>query len=218
MRIPAGSRSVELIEADDMVVTAYRREGEFETVALAAWEALSGPGRLMVDVGAYTGIYAITAALAGSQVIAFEAMRLNYGRMVRNAKLNGVLIDHRRVALGDREGTAEMRFNPAVKLTSGASMVSDRHPGRCMAPMARLDDALDPTQWPVAIKIDVEGAEEQVLRGAAGVIRACRPAILIECLSESALAFVGTFLGHAYRRDRMDMRNWLYRAPECSSG
>lgn len=197
-----------------MVVAAYRREGTFETAALTAWAGLSGPGRLMVDIGAYTGVYAITAALRGAQAIAFEPMGLNFGRMVRNARLNRVLVDYRRMALGDSEGTVEIAFNPGVKLTSGASMVSARQNGRCMAPLSRLDAQLSTEQAPAAIKIDVEGAEEQVLRGAAGVIRACRPAILIECLTDSALAFVDAFLGPHYRRERMDGRNWLYRVPE----
>lgn len=213
MKVPAGSRSVDLIAADDMVVAAYRREGAFETASLAAWERLAGPGRLMVDVGAYTGVYAITAALAGAQVIAFEGMGLNYGRMVRNAKLNGVLIDYRRMALGDTEGVAELRFNPNLKLTSEASMVMDGQPGRCLTPLSRLDMQLRPDQRPVAIKIDVEGAEEQVLRGAGNVIRACKPVVLIECLSGSAKAFVDTFLGHNYRAEALDGRNWLYRVP-----
>jgi FkbM family methyltransferase len=43
-----------------------------------------------------------------------------------------------------------------------------------------LDDVLDPDLRPVLIKIDVEGAEQQVIEGALGTLRTHRPALIFE--------------------------------------
>lgn len=47
-------------------------------------------------------------------------------------------------------------------------------------PLVRLDDALDPDLRPVLIKIDVEGAEQQVIEGALATLRRCHPTLIFE--------------------------------------
>jgi FkbM family methyltransferase len=46
--------------------------------------------------------------------------------------------------------------------------------------MVRLDDVLPPGYDLRLIKIDVEGAELEVLRGAIGIVERCRPYIIFE--------------------------------------
>ena len=47
-------------------------------------------------------------------------------------------------------------------------------------PLVRLDDTLDPDLRPVLVKIDVEGAEQQVIEGALDTLRRCRPTLIFE--------------------------------------
>ena len=46
--------------------------------------------------------------------------------------------------------------------------------------LVRLDDVLHPDAHPVLIKIDVEGAEQQVIEGALETLRRCHPTLIFE--------------------------------------
>ncbi|SRR6266540_181227 len=86
------------------------------------------------------------------------------------------------VALWNRKGTA-----PFVHVLSEPALSSLRVDKaqrgtleQLTVPTDRLDD-LVPDDWPVAlIKIDVEGAERQVLEGAAATIDRCQPVLYFE--------------------------------------
>lgn len=91
-------------------------------------------------------------------------------------------VDVRQLALSETAGTAEF-FIPAQ--SSGlSSLHRDTVPGaanKIEVPLARLDD-LVPEGQPVGfIKIDVEGYELAVFRGARRLLRSQRPMLLFEC-------------------------------------
>jgi hypothetical protein len=60
-----------------------------------------------------------------------------------------------------------------------------------------LDDVLDPDYRPAVIKIDVEGAEQQVLEGALGTLRRHKPIVIFEHGLGSANAY-GTHPADVY--------------------
>jgi len=70
-----------------------------------------------------------------------------------------------------------------------------------------LDEVLDPGYRPAVIKIDVEGAEQQVLEGSLGTLRRHRPIVIFEHGSGSAETY-GTSPADIYRllHDEADMR------------
>jgi FkbM family methyltransferase len=143
---------------------------------------LAGRGRTFVDVGSHIGFYTMGLAPGFDKVVAFEPSRFQYGWLTRNRALNDyahVLCEH--VALGDKRGEATLNvlsyeggLNSLSPEVAAAYNIIDHY----TVPVEMLDDRgmgdVD------LLKIDVEGFEIPVLRGARKTIDASRPVILIE--------------------------------------
>ena len=149
-----------------------------------AWaESLLAPGEVFVDVGAHVGTWAIYFALRGHPTYAFEA-HPEIARMLRaGAALCNVDISVGEYALSDQEGKAVWR-NPAHNSFSGGggSIVCDYH-GDTRGHTQVTTSTLDSVEWGervALLKIDVEGAELEVLRGGFRFLREHRPRILLE--------------------------------------
>jgi FkbM family methyltransferase len=94
-------------------------------------------------------------------------------------------VDVRNVALSDEDG--ETNFVHVVAAPEFSGMRQRAYPGyedsprrTLTVPMHRLDDALPAEFHPSLIKIDVEGAEMLVLRGAIETLRTHRPTVIFE--------------------------------------
>lgn len=133
-----------------------------------------------VDVGANIGDYSRVAALCFRRVDAFEPIP------ELAAKLRRELPAHVRVhqiALSSAEGEAVLRIprQGGAEVTGLASLnaaVQAADMREIRVRTATLDSlALDRAD---AVKIDVEGFEEAVLEGAAGLLATHRPALIIE--------------------------------------
>ena len=145
---------------------------------------LIAPASRVVDVGANIGIYALpwAAANAGVTVHCFEPNPAVRARLERNVALNrlGARIRLHSEALSDRAGTATLHGSDDL-----SSLNEGVHSGRQAAPvevpLARLDDVLG-GEGPLVslVKIDVQGHELEVLRGAEAVISRNRPAMILE--------------------------------------
>jgi FkbM family methyltransferase len=121
------------------------------------------PNDLFCDVGANVGSYSILAGAAvGASVVAFEPGE-GFEWLVRNFALNH--LEHaqaRREAVGAKSGT--------VSFTCGLDTVNRiDHNGAVTVPLTTLDAACA-DQAPSLIKIDVEGLEADVLRGATRIL------------------------------------------------
>jgi FkbM family methyltransferase len=129
-------------------------------------------GDLFADVGANIGSYTILASgVIGCRTVAFEPDPATAAALERNISLNKIAerVELRIAAVGHREG--EVRFSVGLDtqnhVVSGADAI-----GRSV-PMQSLDRALFGNgRVPILIKIDVEGHEAEVLRGARTVLGA----------------------------------------------
>jgi FkbM family methyltransferase len=92
---------------------------------------------------------------------------------------------------GPSEGWSGLLFRP---LPSGEQADVEH----ILVRLEVLDDVLDPDYVPALIKIDVEGAEQQVLEGAMKTLRRHRPIVIFEHGLGSANAF-GTEPADIYR-------------------
>ncbi len=135
------------------------------------------PGDAMWDVGANIGWFSLLAARAvgpSGEVTAFEPALRNAAQITLNAARNGVSVTVVGAAVSDRSGWG--RFDDLSSLTGRLSAA-----GGAIVPMVTLDEWASGHGAPAVVKIDVEGAELDVLRGAGTVLAAARPVILCEC-------------------------------------
>ena len=168
-----------------------------------------------IDVGANIGIYSILMARSAPRgsVIGFEPVPLNRDLLAVNARLNGIHnLEVQPYAVCDRVGLTEF----TVSADGGYSSIQDT--GRKAAreritvPMITLDEVFaTPRRATNVIKIDVEGAELLVLRGASRILSDpdLRPRAILAELSasnqrvygsspEELVAFLKTFGYDAY--------------------
>ena len=143
--------------------------------------------RTMIDVGAHIGLWSFNFAHWFKKIEAFEpveAHRECFNKNVLDAlakdgtKTEGV--DLRPYALGDHEAMVAISVNPT---SSGDSWVK----GKGTVPMKTLDSfAFTEVDF---IKVDCEGYEEFVLRGAVETIKQWKPFIVVEQKRDMANKF-----------------------------
>ncbi len=211
MIIQVGDVSVDLIEDGDRICLGLRAGKKWEPESRAVWSTLCAKGGTALDIGAYTGVYAIAAAKLGCASFAFECLPGNADRLQRNAVANDAHVALVRSAVSDFNGRTSFSFNPKVPFTSGGSLLGNKHPA--ISVNVCTIDSMDFDNV-TAMKIDVEHNEPAVLRGAAKTIARCKPAIILEVLDDKGRAGVRAALpGYKVARE-LDTRNWLMM-PEC---
>lgn len=138
-------------------------------------------GASCIDVGAHEGsVLADMVRLAPhSRHLAFEPLP----HLASELRVKFPTVDVREIALSDASGQARFTF---VRTNPGYSGFRQRtYPGveeveELEVVTATLDECIPPDLSPAVIKIDVEGAEAEVLRGAAGTLSAHRPLVFLE--------------------------------------
>lgn len=126
------------------------------------------PNELFVDVGANLGHFSLLAAgPARAEVIAIEPIPSTYRKLERNVKLNK--LDERirclNIGLGEREGN--LRFLKDRTVMNRVALEGEE--GTIEIAVYSLDQILKGKD-PVFLKIDVEGFEYPVLKGAHQVL------------------------------------------------
>ena len=214
----------------------YRGEPELRLIRF-----LASRDRISVDVGANRGTYTLPLSWYSREVVAFEPhpyMHFLLGKSgLRNTTIHPC-------ALGDRNGRVELQVpleanSERPNLATIAPARSDCESKRYTVALRTLD-SFELTDVGF-IKIDVEGAELNVLRGALETIRASRPVVLCEILDlrqgepDKALEKIAflTDLGHIalcivdgsmrafdslHESERRLCRNFVFLPSRCPPG
>lgn len=137
-----------------------------------------GDGEVVVDVGAAIGSYTLPALAAGARVLALCPQADHRKLLVENLGRNSGFAERCTVLdVGAHESWGWMKLNGSRDRYERA--LTWPGPGDpetfLVGPIDGL--RLERVDW---IKIDVEGHEEAVLRGAEDTIRRCRPKLLVE--------------------------------------
>ena len=200
--LDAGVRLV--VDLSDHAIGLNIIRGRFERNELEFAKSVVRPGHHTLDCGAHIGLFAVHLAAwvgPGGSVHAFEPFEANADcleQSIRENRFEG-RVKLERAALGEHCGTGELVFAPHSPNTGGAFI---HRPGVLLPPfhqtrpvrMLSLDEY--PLARPVSfMKIDVEGAEPLVMRGAERLLRNDRPVILSELHAYQLQAVAGVEAG-----------------------
>lgn len=150
-------------------------------------EQLLDDGGVFWDIGAHVGYFSLVAATAlknRGQVVAFEPGSVAYARLAENIALNPYTnVKLYNLAVSNRDGEAVL-YLAGETADSSASLYGHGHQQarREVCRTVSLDRFLreEGLHRPDLVKIDVEGAELAVLQGAAQMIAASPPLLLVE--------------------------------------
>lgn len=139
------------------------------------------PNSNALDVGCHEGavLAAVVRLAPAGRHIAWEPLPELWARTAARF----AAVDVRCAALSDRSG--ERDFVHVTTLPGWSGFRARPYPGRqrtetIRVPTERLDDALPDGYVPAFVKIDVEGAELEVLRGGIETIARHRPVVVFE--------------------------------------
>jgi FkbM family methyltransferase len=168
----SGGFWLDLKPANDSLERRIYLDRGYEPATLRLFDRVLRPGDLMIDVGANIGVMTLHAAMRVGRtgmVLAMEPHPLHFHRLIQNVELNRLTqVTALNVALGE---TPERRMIFDLPQENGGSASLLAEGGSRIAAGAvdvrRLDDIVARIdRRPRLIKIDVEGFEPQVLRGA----------------------------------------------------
>lgn len=167
----------------------------WEVVELDSYRAFAQmvrPGDMVFDIGAHIGTYSIIASrLAGpsGRVVAYEPHDFTRGYLERHLDWNGARANTevRALCCAERPGSADFYFKPGeAEGMNGLVPVAGFE--RRTVEVTTVDLEAERLRLaPAVIKIDVEGAELDVLKGAEGVLRKNGPKLSLS-LHPQALA------------------------------
>jgi FkbM family methyltransferase len=185
-RLPDGG--VVVLGFDEWIGRHYLLHGSaFDPAELEFLRDALAPGATAIDVGANVGVYTVTAALRvgpGGRVIAVEADEEYVPRLRENLTRNGLAnVEIVAAAAGAADGEVELMIAADRAFSSIKPLVAYRGAGATRrVPQRRLDTIWADAGQPNVrfAKIDVEGAEVEVLTGAQRLLERCRPALVVE--------------------------------------
>ena len=214
---------------DDGVALRWLWNGCYEPMSLGLWALLAHRSDVIFDIGAHTGVYTLAAAAAnpGAKVISCEPYDLNYARLLVNLRANGFTTDTAySIAISDRD--ADVPFTVSTNawyLSTGGSVGARADAIARHVPAMRLDTICQRNRVKISlIKIDTEGHELAVVRGAQEVLRESGPDILMESVFNEATGELECLLqsnGYSYYLvddDKLELRPVNTLAPVASAG
>jgi FkbM family methyltransferase len=188
-------RGVQLtVPAKDIIIAPGLVGGFYEKIELDVFEGLAAVSKTIVDVGANIGLYCCVAADRApvtSRIVAFEPVPENLRYLRQNLQENEQmeLVTIEEQAVGQASGNIQLyllegstcKHSPSAKnaLDSTTSIT---------VPVVSLDDYLEQKlrDRPIELlKVDVEGYEGAVLRGAHRALHEDRPTLFIEFVPDN---------------------------------
>ncbi|MEH3145248.1 MAG: FkbM family methyltransferase [Methylobacterium frigidaeris] len=199
-----------LTNNDDAVAQQYLWYGRngYGPASVREWVRCARTARVVFDVGAHTGLFSLLACGANpdlAEVVAFEPLPRAHARILENLIVNGLVarVTAERAAVADSTGERTLHVPgddyqivlTASYLSQGDAELMHRRE-RCDA--VTLDDYIARTGLqPDLVKLRMEGAEPDGLKGATRLLASRRATFLIESRAEHRRALLDRLAGYA---------------------
>lgn len=159
---------------------AYRARFRDQAAELSAIRRYTGPRDLVCDIGANKGSYLYWMSRWAGRVVAFEPQAGLADYLVQACRalhLDNATVE--RAGVSSQSGTMNL-YVPSPN-SPEASLV--RHSDARSVPISvvTLDEYFSASNRVSLLKIDVEGAEMDVMKGAERILREDRPTLVFEC-------------------------------------
>jgi FkbM family methyltransferase len=158
---------------------------------------LASASRLVFDIGAHVGYFALLAAHANpsGRVFAFEPLPRAHERLEHNVALNGLEnVECVAIAAGNQTGTAEL-ISPGHGIPSGSTLAREyieslgiEEPlATVQVQVVKIDEFMETSglEGLDLVKIDTEATEDRVIAGMAATLARDRPVVICEVVSQS---------------------------------
>ncbi|MFH1311166.1 MAG: FkbM family methyltransferase [Nanoarchaeota archaeon] len=172
--------------------------------------------KIFVDIGAHIGRFSVILANKKSKVIAIEPSTANFEQLNKNIKLNNLQdkIKVLNVGCSDKNGNKALYFVPHNEgLTSLEKKEGTK---KEIIKVKKLDNIcnnlhLNPNQIDI-IKIDVEGFELNVLKGALNILKKGAPLLIVEITDKRKEKPIKEFLNKLgfINKKILDLRNFIF--------
>jgi FkbM family methyltransferase len=148
----------------------------------------SAGGDLFIDVGAYVGDWTFALHEKFRKTLAFEPNPIPYQNLLKRVNSKKVCLIN--AAASDNDGSCD--FLMYHGLSHGTILLEHpiqeiaaaSNPKQIKVKTIKIDSIVPKSDRLDLLKIDVEGSAPFVIRGAIGMIRSCRPSMVIEIHSE----------------------------------
>jgi FkbM family methyltransferase len=190
-------------------------------------------GEVFIDAGANCGIYTLLASkLVGDsgRVLSFEPGVESIKNIERNLEINAVSnVKLFKVALSEQEGTAKLYHIENAPTSYSLGSEKSEETSFEEVPITTIDNVLahEGIERVDFIKIDVEGAEELVFRGATSLFSRMKPKVIFEISSQTSarlnLSYDGAFnflkeLGYQFFKVQNTGELLSFESPEGKRG
>ena len=179
VEVPIGDRTIELL-------TPFRHfDPSYEAETLKLWFRLVSPSLTIYDIGANIGLYSVLTAkqLDRGKVICFEPAPVSFETTKKHLEINGASDKcHVIQAAVSKESGGVIRFSilEDAQGTNPMNRIAKKEETSTVdVPVMCLDQILKEYGEPDLIKMDIEGAEVDALRGASDLLSRVRPIVLL---------------------------------------
>jgi FkbM family methyltransferase len=182
--------------SDHALVAALIENGELETGTRLLIEKFTRPGDTFVDVGANIGMHSLAAARVmqgNGKIIAFEPFEQTFKMLEKSLWFNGhgSIVDTRQMALSSKAGKQTFYLGNTSGHHSLYQLSDQISKIKITVIVRTLDQEMGKKTKIDLLKIDAEGAELEILRGAEATFKSNPDMALIVEYGASHLARIG---------------------------
>lgn len=182
LKVDIGGKKYIITSDDDYL--DYIKDG-FEPEMVKLFRALATDSEIILDIGANIGCTAILFSELSEKVYAFEPSQTTFALLEKNISMSGrknVILQN--IGLGAEPGEFTLTFAPSNRSGGFVSNQTQASVGHTVEKIViqQLDEVLKSLNFQQInfIKIDVEGFEGHVLRGARQTLSSYKPVVVLE--------------------------------------